>query len=53
MATIARYLDKEYRVNLDGLIREDAAYLATAATRARPPRLTLDLFDDRGLTGSL
>ena len=50
--TIAKYLDKEYRVHLDGLIREDAAYIASAATRARPPRLTLDLFDDRGLVRS-
>src|ERR1700722_6459252 len=49
---IAKYLDKDYRVHLDGLIREDAAYLASAATRARPPRLTLDLFDDRGLVRS-
>jgi predicted TIM-barrel fold metal-dependent hydrolase len=50
--TIAKYLDKEFRVHLDGLIREDAAYIASAATVARPPRLTLDTFDDRGLVRS-
>ena len=49
---IARYLEKEYRLLVDDLIRENVAYVNGRATPARPPRLTVPMFDERGLVRS-
>ena len=49
---VARYLDKEYRLLVDDLIRENVQYVNGRATPARPPRLTVPMFDDRGLVRS-
>ncbi len=49
---IRGYLDPEYRIYMDDLIREDVAYIGSRATPARPPRLSLPMFDERGLVRS-
>jgi len=49
---VRRYIDPAYRIYLDDLIREDVAYIGTRAMPARPPRLTLPVFDDRALVRS-
>ena len=52
ITAIGRYLDPEARLHMDDLIREDVAYVNMRATPARPPRLTVPAFDDRGLVRS-
>jgi len=52
ISAIGRYLDREARLHMDDLIREDVAYVNHRATPARPPRLTVPAFDDRGLVRS-
>ena len=52
ISVIGQYLDPAARVHMDDLIREDVAYLNMRATPARPPRLTVPDFDDRGLVRS-
>lgn len=47
--SIVRYLEPVLRSHVDDLIREDVAYVSGRATPARPPRLTVPAFDDRGL----
>jgi predicted TIM-barrel fold metal-dependent hydrolase len=49
---IIGYLEPKYRVFVDDLIREDVAYIGNRATPARPPRLTVPMFDERGLVRS-
>jgi predicted TIM-barrel fold metal-dependent hydrolase len=49
ISVIGQYLEPEARAHMDDLIREDVAYLNMRATPARPPRLTVPGFDDRGL----
>jgi predicted TIM-barrel fold metal-dependent hydrolase len=46
------YLEPEYRLYADELIRESVQYVNGRATPARPPRLTVPDFDDRGLVRS-
>jgi predicted TIM-barrel fold metal-dependent hydrolase len=52
ISVIGQYLEPEARLHMDNLIREDVAYLNMRATPARPPRLTVPSFDDRGLVRS-
>ena len=42
------YLDPEYRELLDGLVEENARYLAVAGDPSRPTPEALDVFDRRG-----
>lgn len=49
---IIGYLEPAYRIFIDDLIREDVAYIGSRATPARPPRLTIPMFDERGLVRS-
>jgi predicted TIM-barrel fold metal-dependent hydrolase len=46
---VVAYLDKDYRLLVDDLIRESVLYVNGRATPARPPRLTVPMFDERGL----
>lgn len=46
---IIGYLEPAYRLYVDDLIRESVQYVNGRATPARPPRLTVPDFDDRGL----
>lgn len=50
--SIIRYLEPALRSHVDDLIREDVAYVNGRATPARPPRLTVPAFDERGLVRS-
>jgi predicted TIM-barrel fold metal-dependent hydrolase len=52
ISVIGRYLNGEARLHMDDLIREDVAYVTHRATPARPPRLTVPSFDERGLVRS-
>jgi predicted TIM-barrel fold metal-dependent hydrolase len=47
--SIIGYFEPILRDHVDDLIREDSMYIHGRATPARPPRLTVPSFDDRGL----
>jgi predicted TIM-barrel fold metal-dependent hydrolase len=49
---VIQYLDSKYRDLVDDLIRENVLYVNGRATPARPPRLTVPTFDERGLVRS-
>jgi predicted TIM-barrel fold metal-dependent hydrolase len=49
ISDIIGYLDPVCRIYVDDLIRESVQYVGGRATPARPPRLTVPMFDERGL----